>query len=319
MSKRILITGPLLGDGANRLPDDCDVTYAQDEVMTQDQFAAAACGYWGILSMAKLKVDRDIFDSAPDLKIVSNFAVGYDNIDHEYAASKGVMVTNTPDVLTESTAEMGIALMLAASRRVVEADRFSRAGKFTGWQIDLMLGRQLHGKTLGIIGCGRIGQAVARMAGAFAMRVVYHNRSRLDSEIEDRLQLDRVSFDQLVRESDFVIITAPLNEQNRHLFTLEAFERMKRDAVLVNIGRGQIIKEDDLVTALQKRLIRAAALDVLETPTAMAPGLADCDNVTLTPHLGSATKEARTAMCDLAINALIDAYHGRRPRYVVND
>ena len=272
-----------------------------------------------MLVMTSQKINRQIIDASPGLRIVSNFGVGYENVDAEYAASKGVIVTNTPNVLTEATAEMGFTLLLAASRRVAEGDAFMRAGKFTGWKINTMLGRQLHGKTLAIFGCGRIGRTVARMASGFAMRVIYHDRNRLPLDVEQRLGATQVDFDDMLAEADFVIITASLNEQTRHRFTLETFGRMKRTAVLVNIGRGQIIREDDLVQALKQRLIFAAGLDVLEHPPQLAAELQTLDNVVLTPHLGSATDEARIGMSDLAIDAIIDVYHGRRPQYVVND
>ena len=309
---RVLVTGPLIGDSVSRLANHFRVEYSKNEVMGQEAFSRAVTDAWGIVTMTSLRVDRNIIDSSPQLKAIANLGVGCDNIDVSYAQTRGITVTNTPDVLSESTAEMGMGLLLATSRRIVEGDRMVRAGEFSGWKVDLLLGSELNGKTLGILGCGRIGQAMARMAGAFEMRVLYHNRGRLQAEGESRLQLTGVDFDGLLEESDFVVITAPLNEESHHLF-----ERMKRSVILINIGRGPVIKEVDLIAALERNLIAGVALGVLESPPSVADRLKECPNVTLTPHLGSATTEARTAMSDLVIDALLDVYHGRVPNHVV--
>lgn len=315
--RRLLIPGPLIGNAASRLPADDFLISNPRELMFQSAFEDAIREVWGVVCMAGLKIDRRIIDLAPELKVISNVGVGYDNIDSEYAGSKGITVTNTPDVLTESTAELGFSLLLAAARRVVEGDALMRSGRFERARLDLMLGSELHGKKLGILGCGRIGQAIARMAAGFQMRVIYHNRRQLDPAIEADLALTRSGFDQLLAESDFIVITAPLNEGTAHLFTIDSFHRMKRTAVIVNIGRGKIIKEVDLVSALQQRLIAAAAIDVLESPPKLTPGLKSLPNLVLTPHIGSATIEARTRMCDLAIEAILDVHHGRTPRFKV--
>ena len=213
---------------------------------------------------------------------------------------------------------MGMGLLLATSRRIIEGDHMVKAGDFSGWKVDLLLGSELNGKTLGILGCGSIGQAIARMAGGFEMRILYCNRSRLPDEVETRLHLSAVDFDGLLENSDFLVITAPLNKESHHLFDLKAFERMKTSAILVNIGRGPVIKEVDLIAALETNLIAAAALDVFETPPNVAEQLKAHVNVTLTPHLGSATTEARSAMSDLVIDAILDVHEGRVPNCVVS-
>jgi len=318
LKKKIVITGPLVGSIPKTLADPCDLVYCDQQVMTQDMLNDAIVDAWGVVTMTSLTFDKKVMDSARNLKIISNLGVGCDNVDMAYAAKKGITVTNTPDAVTEATADMAFTLMLAAARHVGVGDRMMRAGQFEGWKIDLLLGRSVHGKTLGILGCGRIGQAVARRAFGFNMKLLYHNRRQLPDEIESSLGLLRVSRDQMLAESDFIVITAPLNDQTRHFFTLDTFKKMKPTAMVVNVGRGAIIKEDDLVTALQQKLIAGAALDVLETPPTMARELENCPNTILTPHLGSATYEARTEMCESAIQAIIDVLAGKRPKYVVN-
>ena len=315
---KVLITGPLIGNSVSRLVDHFRVEYSKDEVMNQAAFSNAVTDAWGIVTMTSLSVDRHIIDSSPQLKVISNLGVGCDNIDVSYAQSKGITVTNTPDVLSESTAEMGMGLLLSTSRRIIEGDHMVKAGDFSGWKVDLLLGSELNGKTLGILGCGSIGRAMARMAGGFEMRILYCNRSRLPDEVETRLHLSAVDFDGLLENSDFLVITAPLNKESHHLFDLKAFERMKTSAILVNIGRGPVIKEVDLIAALETNLIAAVALDVFEMPPNVAEQLKTRVNVTLTPHLGSATTEARSRMSDLVINAILDVHEGRVPDYVVS-
>ena len=316
--EKVLITGPLIGNSVSRLVNHFRVEYSKNEVMNQTAFSHAVKDAWGIVTMTSLSVDRHIIDSSPQLKVISNLGVGCDNIDVSYAQSKGITVTNTPDVLSESTAEMAMGLLLATSRRIIEGDHMVKAGSFSGWKVDLLLGSELNGKTLGILGCGSIGQAIARIAGGFEMRILYCNRSRLPDEVETRLHLSAVDFDGLLEKSDFLVITTPLNKESHHLFDLKAFERMKTSAILVNIGRGPVIKEVDLIAALETNLIAAVALDVFEMPPNVAEQLKTRVNVTLTPHLGSATTEARSRMSDLVINAILDVHEGRVPDYVVS-
>ena len=316
--EKVLITGPLIGNSVSRLVNHFRVEYSKNEVMNQTAFSHAVKDAWGIVTMTSLSVDRHIIDSSPQLKVISNLGVGCDNIDVSYAQSKGITVTNTPDVLSESTAEMAMGLLLATSRRIIEGDHMVKAGGFSGWKVDLLLGSELNGKTLGILGCGSIGQAIARIAGGFEMQVLYCNRSRLPDEVETRLHLSAVDFDGLLEKSNFLVITTPLNKESHHLFDLKAFERMKTSAILVNIGRGPVIKEVDLIAALETNLIAAVALDVFEMPPNVAEQLKTRVNVTLTPHLGSATTEARSRMSDLVINAILDVHEGRVPDYVVS-
>ena len=317
MAERIVIAGPLVGDAHARIGDQYDVVYSQDKVLSQSQFNEQLQQARCAILVSPLIADRPIINSAPKLELLSNIGVGCDNIDCAHARSRGVQVTNTP-VLTEATADLGFALVLSTARNILSGDRMMRAHEFQGWQMGLLLGQDVHQATLGIFGCGRIGQAVARRARGFNMNVLYHNRNRLDSTIESKLDATFVTFDELLAQSDFVVVTSPLNEHSRYRFTLETFRKMKRNAVFVNAGRGPIAKEDDLVTALNQRLIWGAGLDVYEFEPKMARALEDCPNTTLLPHLGSATYPTREAVCDAAVQAVLDNLEGRRPRYVVN-
>jgi glyoxylate reductase len=252
-----------------------------------------------LISVLTDRIDGDLLDAAPALKIVANIAVGYDNIDVPAAASRGVIVTNTPDVLTNATAELTWALILGIARRVAEGDRLVRAGGWHGWALDFMLGTELRGKQLGILGRGRIGRAVAAKAPAFGMTAVFAKHD--------------MTFDQLLVSSDVISIHIPGTPDTRHLFNKKTFARMKRSALLVNAGRGAVVDEEALVWALQERLIAGAALDVYEREPEVHPGLKAFENVILAPHLGSATRETRTAMAELAARNAIAVLAGEEP------
>ncbi|HSC28682.1 MAG TPA: D-glycerate dehydrogenase [Vicinamibacterales bacterium] len=252
-------------------------------------------------------ISAEVLDSAPGLRIVANVAVGYDNIDVEHARRRGIVVTNTPDVLTGAVAEFTWALILAAARRLAEGERLVRRGAWKGWALDFMLGMELRGKQLGIIGRGRIGRAVAEKAPAFGMRAVYAARAGRTPGP------DELSLDELLVSSDVVSIHAPLDRSTRHLIDRRALARMKRTAILVNTARGQIVDEEALAWALQERLLAGAALDVYEREPHFHPSLASLENVVLAPHLGSATRETRTAMAGLAVRNVIAVLDGQPP------
>ena len=252
-----------------------------------------------LISVLTDRIDGELLDAAPALKIVANIAVGYDNIDVPAARQRGVIVTNTPDVLTEATAELTWALILGIARRVAEGDRLVRAGGWKGWALDFMLGTELRGKQLGILGRGRIGRAVAAKAPAFGMKAVFAKHD--------------MTFDELLVLSDVISIHVPGAPETRHLFNKKTFARMKRSAFLVNAGRGSVVDEDALVWALNERLIAGAALDVYEREPEVHPGLKAFDNVLLVPHLGSATRETRTAMAELAVRNVISVLDGGEP------
>jgi len=259
-------------------------------------------------------------DSLPDLKVVANVAVGFDNIEVPAASRRGILVTNTPDVLTECTADLTFALLLALARRIVDADQYMRAGRFQGWELfQPHLGVDVYGKTLGIVGLGRIGAAVARRGAlGFGMEIVYTaNGRRL--ELEKELSARFVSFDELLARSDFVSIHTPLTSQTRHLFTLTQFAQMKPTAFLINTARGPIVKEADLVQALNERLIGGAALDVFEAEPHLHPGLVELTGRTVVvPHIGSATVETRRRMSVMAVQNAIAVLQGQLPPNAVN-
>ena len=256
------------------------------------------------------KIDGEVMDAAPALKIVANIAVGYDNLDVPAARKRGILVTNTPDVLTEATAELTWALILGIARRVAEGDRLIRAGGWKRWGLDFMLGMELRGKQLGIVGAGRIGRAVAAKAPAFGMRAVFSRRERNGASGDAR---EDMSLDELLVTSDVVSLHAPSTPETRHLINKRTLARMKRSAMLVNTSRGALVDEEALAWALSEHLIAGAALDVYEREPADQPLLKDFENVLLVPHLGSATRETRTAMAELAVRNALAVLNGDEP------
>ena len=262
----------------------------------------------GLVSVMTDVIDRSVLDAGTKLKIVANVAVGFNNIDVGYAQSRGIAVSNTPDVLTGAVADLTWALILAVTRRVAEGDRLIRRGGWTGWALDFMLGSELRGKQLGIVGAGRIGQAVGARAAVFGMSVAFSSRRDVDVPGQDRLSLDR-----LLNSSDIVSLHVPLNDDTRHLINRKALTRMKRSAYLVNTSRGPVVDEAALAWALQQHLIAGAALDVFEHEPQVHADLMRLENVVLVPHLGSATNETRTAMADLAVENVLAVLSGRPP------
>ncbi len=250
-------------------------------------------------------IDRATLESAQKLSIIANYAVGYNNIDIDYARQKGIIICNTPHVLTQSTAELGISLMLAVARRIAESDRFVRAGKFKGITPNMMLGQSIYKKTLGIYGMGNIGQALAKIATGFSMDIIYHNRNR-NYQAELILGATYATFDELLEWSDFLVISAPLTEETKHRFTINEFKKMKKSSIIINIGRGGIIKETDLINALNDEIICGAGLDVYEFEPNVNEALKSMENVTLLPHIGSATKSARSDMAKMCIDNVIN-------------
>jgi len=264
------------------------------------------------------KIDKEIMDAGKRLKIIANYAVGYNNIDVDYATKKDIMVTNTPGVLTETTADLTWALLMAIARRIVEGDGLTRAGKFTGWKPDLLLGSDIHGKTLGIVGFGRIGQAVAKRASGFDMKVLYHDVRPVAQEIEQAYKATYVDLDTLLKQSDFVSLHVPLTDSTYHLMDEGKLALMKPTAYLINAARGPVIDEQALVKVLKERKIAGAALDVYEKEPELSPGLSELDNVVLVPHLGSATQQTRGAMSQIVAENVIAALSGENPPNLVN-
>lgn len=286
-----------------------------DAPPSRDELFARVAGKDAVLTMLTERVDAALLDAAPTVRVVANLAVGYDNIDVAAAHERGVVVTNTPDVLTEATADLTWALLLAAARRLGEGDRLVRGGGWRGWSPTQLLGQPVAGRTLGILGMGKIGRAVARRARGFSMDVRYHNRHAV-AGAESELGAELVDLDTLLRTSDVLTVHAPLTDQTRHLLDARALARLQPHAVLVNTARGPIVDEEALVDALRAGTIAAAGLDVFEREPGLASGLAELDNVVLAPHIGSATTEARAAMvrvCSQNIVAVLDGQPALTP------
>ncbi len=313
---QIFITRKIF-DEAIALLDEAGLDYWHNEAdspLNLSGMAAQLAEAEAIVCLLTDKIDAQVMDAAPKLKIIANTAVGYDNIDVAAATERGIIVTNTPGVLTECTADLTFALLLAAARRIVEADAYMRAGKFAGWELfQPHLGVDVYGKTLGIVGMGRIGTAVARRAAlGFNMKILY-TANNPKPEIERELGAQFVSLPDLLRQSDFVSIHTPLSAQTRHLFTLAEFHQMQPHAILINTARGPIVKEADLVQALQRGLIGGAGLDVFEEEPIAHPDLAGLPNVVMVPHIGSATTETRRRMAMMAVENVTAVLSGRGP------
>ena len=288
-------------------------------VMPRAELLDRVAGKAGLLAMLTDRVDAELLDRAgPGLRVVANFAVGYDNLDLDACTARGVLATNTPDVVTEATADMTWALLLAAARRVAEGDRFLRARRPWVWGPEFFLGFEVHGRTLGVIGLGRIGRAVARRAAGFAMPVVYTAGHRLPPGEEAALGVAWRELDELLAEADFVTVHTGLSPATRHLIGAERLARMKPTAVLVNTARGPIVDEAALVAALRAGELGAAGLDVFEREPEVHPGLLELDNVTVAPHLGTSTLATRVAMGMAAADNLLAALEGRRPPNLLN-
>jgi glyoxylate reductase len=293
----------------SRLEETCDVEVHVGEAdLSQDDLIARLQGKQGLVSILTTPVNRAVLEASPDLRVVANIAVGYNNIDVGAARERGVVVTNTPDVLTEASADLTWALILGITRRIVEGDRLVRAGGWKGFALDFMLGSDLRGKQLGVIGFGRIGQAVAARAAAFGMRVAYQSRKAVGPP-----EYQPMSYDHLMATSDVVTLHCPLTDETRHLIDQKSLARMKRSAYLINTARGPVVDEAALVWALKSRIIAGAALDVYEEEPRVHPELLMLENVVLAPHLGSATTETRTAMADLAVHHVVAVVTGNPP------
>ncbi len=269
-----------------------------------------------LISLLVDKIDREVIDSAPNLKVIGNYAVGYNNIDVEYAKQRGIVVTNTPGVLTDATADLAFSLLLAAARRVVEGDRFMRDGKFNGWAPMLMLGKNVWGATIGIIGAGRIGQAVGRRAIGFNMRILYYSRQR-KIEFEKETGAKYVPLDTLLRESDFITLHVPLTKETHHLIGKREFELMKDGSILINTARGEVVDEKYLIEALKSGKLFAAGLDVYYGEPHVNPELFKLPNVVLTPHIGSATENTRRKMAEMVCSDVVRVLRGEEPEHRV--
>lgn len=289
----------------------------EDRPMSRKEILDQVSGRDGVLCLLTDTIDEEVLDAACGVKIFANYAVGYNNIDVEAATQRKIMVTNTPGVLTNATADLTWSLLFAVARRIVESDRFTREGKFRGWGPMLFLGCELSGKTLGIIGAGRIGTAVALRSAGFGMKVIYVDKKR-NKEIEERVGAISVDMDFLLSRSDFVSIHVPLSPETHHLISHRELGLMKKSSYLINTSRGPVIDEEALVVALQRGTIAGAGLDVYENEPDIEPDLKRLNNVVLLPHIGSATHEARTKMAVMAAENIVAGLKGERPPNLIN-
>jgi len=263
------------------------------------------------------QIDAELMEAAPKLKVIANYAVGYDNVDIDAATKRGIVVTNTPDVLTDATAELAWALLFAAARRIGEAERFTRAGRFSGWGPMLLLGQGIRGKTLGVIGAGRIGTRFALGSRGFEMKVFYYDQERNET-LEQELGAKKVDISYLMHEADFVSIHLPLTQETKHLIDAHQLFRMKPTAVLINTSRGPIVDEKALVAALRAGKLAVAGLDVYEREPDISAEFFEMENVVLAPHIGSATHQTRGAMAELCAYAVLKVFGGEMPSNIVN-
>jgi lactate dehydrogenase-like 2-hydroxyacid dehydrogenase len=310
--QNILVARSIFPDVIDRLKQYFDVDWNEGDVLPADELQRRLADKDGALTAGEM-IDARVLAAAPRLRVVSNMAVGYNNFEMAAFNAANVLGTNTPDVLNESTADFGWALMMAAARRIAESEHWLRAGHWQKWSYDGFLGGDLYGSTLGVIGMGRIGQALARRAKGFNMQVIYHNRSRVAPEIEAELNAQYVSKEDLLRRADHVVLVLPYLPQNHHTIGAAELAQMKPTATLTNIARGGIVDDAALAVALRERRIAAAGLDVYEGEPSVHPDLLTVPNVVLTPHIASATEATRRAMADLAADNLI-AGLGEGPR-----
>lgn len=314
----MVVTSRLPGDALGALDGRTRVkVFRATGRRTEQQLTRCLRGAQGAVTLLSDPITDLVLAACPSLRVVSNVAVGVDNVDLAACSRRGVVVTNTPDVLTESCADLTWALLLGTARRVVEGDRLVRRGRFKGWRLDLLLGMDLRGKTLGIVGMGRIGRAVARRAAPFGLRVVYAQRRRLQESVESALGARFVPLDELLRTSDLVSLHCPLTPATQHLLDRDRLRAMKPGAILLNTGRGALVDEAALVECLRSGPLAAAGLDVYEREPALSPGLAVLPNVVLLPHIGSASHETREEMARMAVADCLAVLEGRPPLHPV--
>jgi len=316
---RVLITRRVPEAGLRVLEGKVDMDiFEEDRPISREELLHRVSGIEGLYCLLSDRIDGEVIEAAGDqLQIIANYAVGYNNIDVDLATEKGILVTNTPGALREATADLTWALLMAVARKIPQSDRFVREGRYLGWGPKLMLGYPVQGMTIGIVGMGDIGAAVARRAMGFDMRILYNSRSP-KPDIEGEVGAERADMDRLLRESDFITLHVPLTPETMHLMGERELEMMKETAVLVNMARGEVIDEKALVSALKDGSIGGAGLDVYENEPSLSPGLSDLENVVLTPHTGSATFPSRDTMAIMAAENLLAGLEGRRPKNLVN-
>jgi len=314
MAKSVFISSTLPREAVGLIPRDFTLDYNNSEVpLSKAELVSRLKGNDGLICHIISTIDEEVLASAPTLKVVANVAVGYNNIDVAAARRRGVIVTNTPDVLTETTADFAWTLLMATARRVVEADHYARSGRWTAWKWDLLWGADVHGTTLGIVGFGRIGRAVARRARGFNMRVLYHDAVRADAAVERELSATATDLETLLREADFVTLHTNLTPETRHLIGERTLRLMRKSAIVVNAARGPIVDEAALAQALREGWIAGAGLDVFEEEPRIHPDLLPLQNVVLAPHIASASRDTRIAMATLAVRNCVAVLEGKAP------
>ncbi len=320
MVNRVFVTRKIPQAGLDLIIGKYEVdVWTHDYPPTTEQIVERAAECTGLITLLSDDINSNVLKRLPNLKVIAQYAVGYDNIDIATASQQGIIVTNTPGVLTETTADLAWALLMAASRRIVEADRYIREKKWNvAWGPETLLGSDIFGATLGIIGLGRIGQAVARRASGFNMKILYYSRTKR-KEIEEKLDAKQVDLPTLLRESDIITIHVPLSSETRHLIGEEELKLMKEDSILINTSRGKVVDEDALFRALRDGLIGYAGLDVFrEEPISKESPLLSLQNIVIVPHIGSASKNTRTTMSLMCAKNLTAALKGSKPPNIVN-
>ncbi|OGF66879.1 MAG: D-glycerate dehydrogenase [Candidatus Fischerbacteria bacterium RBG_13_37_8] len=315
----VFITRLIPQEGLDLLKRHCTIKVnPEDRQLAKHELIENIVAQQGLMCLLSETIDRDIMEAGSELEVISNYAVGYNNIDIAAATELGIAVCNTPGVLTETTADLVWALILSVSRRITEADNFTRQGHFRGWEPMLMLGCNVYDKILGIIGMGRIGKAVARRATGFSMKIMYHDKIKLSDADETYLNATYCSIDELLRYSDFISLHTPLSEETHKLIGAGEFQRMKPGAILINTSRGQVVDETALVEALENKQVAGAGLDVYEEEPVIHSALLSMKNVVLLPHIGSATVETRTKMALMAAQNIIDILQGSTCENIIN-
>ena len=316
--EKVLITRRIPENGINILKSRFEVILnKENRNLTYEEIKTLSRDVFGIVSMVSDKIDKGIIENAKNLKIIANYGVGINNVDIEAATKNGILFTNTPDVLTQATAELGFALIISLARNITAADRFVREGKFVGFDPVLFLGKELYKKTIGIIGMGRIGSQIARMSRfGFNMRVIYYNRNK--NPYDKLVDAERVELKQLLKESDIIVVSAPLNEKSRYMLSYDEFELMKSDAIFINIGRGEIVNTDALIKKAQNSPNFKVGLDVYENEPNFDKRLLNLKNCILLPHIGSATFEAREKMAKIVAENIVKVYEGKCPDFAIN-
>jgi glyoxylate reductase len=318
MKPRVLVTRHVYPAAISILQEHCVVDYQDTyDVMDAERLQRRLQHAHGVVCQLTDPLTAAVIAAAPHLKVISQIAVGHDNIDVAAASARGIVVTNTPGVLTEATADLTFALLLAVARRLPAAEQFLRAGEWKRWDVDLLCGADVAGRTLGLVGFGRIGQAVARRAKGFGMRVLFSSRSDGNAAVANELGAMQVPLEMLLKQSDFVSLHVPLRAETRHLIGVEQLCQMKRSAFLINTARGPVVDEAALVAALEENLIAGAGLDVFEHEPQVHPGLLALPNVVLLPHVGSAVTSVRALMCALAASDCVAVLTGERPKHPV--